>query len=483
MLKLDDLQFGMPIFPSADTANGRGPRISKTSNNDMFDTIAPLLPSSHAWWRSICNPTPDVERLLAITTAVKAAQQLMLSSIIVVDDVAEMHELVSILHASMKSYNIPVCEFFVGIIWDGDSLTAVERAAVERDRQMQELRNTLSNRGIVVTLRRTPVLNTLIAALVQYKSQKTQSPGSSFTYQEDVNKFNTSVALFKAAKAAIEYKRLEAMKDFCIDGCVFDFGEKAVVRYSPLSVNSANVVKHPPSIDSVKHPSIDSSLPKINKKKKSGSCNGVKHPPSVDSVKHPSIDSSLPKINKKKKPDSVRLSRKKSAVKAKNVTFAESIHVESDSSWGEWNYSDEADKTDLFHRTTALAHPSWDAWNYSDKADKTVSIATYKTRLTKEGLDLEEEEMKKEAVALLAYRQELTREYQRLVAVTLPASLGHILILDDKDDDNDQDTTLSGGADLKMHVDVLSGRLDKHQCMVKPHCTVLLTQGASQEMH
>ena len=441
MLKLEDLQFGVPIFPSAKfgddtTKRSLGPSIFDFYNLDMFDISAPLLSSSPALRRSICNSTHGVERLLAITAATKTAQQLMLSSIIVVDDIAKMHVLASILRASMDSYNVPVCEFFVGIIWSGDSQASVDKTSIERARQMQELRNTLTDRGIVITLRRTPVLNALIGALVQYKSQKTQSPGNTFTYQEDVHKFNTAVALFKTAQTTIEYKRLEVMKNACIDGHVFDFTKTGVVKH--LSVNSSKVVKH--------------------------------------LVKHLPVDSSLARLKKKRKSESVRLSRKKSAShhQVKNGTYTAQTTSCAVPKKGLY--------VDAFVGTTTT-NPMSITGNYFDEAGKTESIATYKTRLTKEELYLKNEDIRREEVALVAHGQDLAREHQRLMDVTLPTSLGYILILDDRDDDNDQDQSTEQTHGLKKHIEVLSGRFDRYQRMVKPHCTVILTQAASPEMH
>jgi len=238
LLNMRDLQHEVPIYPSTQHLFRLTQRVVNSSDIEtIFDSSAfdssnfdssafdssnfdssniptPLLSSSRALWRSICESRHDVERLLVMTAAVKTAQQLMLSSIIVVDDIAEMHVVASVLRKTMKAYDVPVCAFFVGVIWSGDSTTSIDKTKQERIRQMQELRETLSARGIVVTLRRTPVLNTLVEALVYYKLQKNESPGNTFCYHEDVSKFNTSVALLKSVKRVIDFKKGLVVKKY-----------------------------------------------------------------------------------------------------------------------------------------------------------------------------------------------------------------------------------------------------------------------------
>ncbi|KAJ1465865.1 hypothetical protein T484DRAFT_1757123 [Baffinella frigidus] len=424
MLSMRDLQPGLPIYPSTqqiirlsqtEVNPGDIGTIFDSSMSDSSNITPPLLSSSRALWGSICESRYDVDRLFVMTAAVKTAEQLMLSSIIVVDDLYEMLVVASVLRRTMKAYDIPVCEFFVGVIWCGDSATSINKTKEERIRQLKELRETLTARGIVVTLRRTPVLNALVEALVYYKMNKNESPGNSFCYHDEVSKFNTSVALLKSVERVIDLKKERMMKHPSVDSSVS-------------------------TIDKKQHPSVDSSVSTIDKKHRSRkeqrkAARRIKRSPH-----HTVVD-----------PISANVSIDTAAVSpvSANVSIDTAAVSPVSAEWASWDY-----------KASVVAECTQEPMD-----DQTLSELAYRDD------EIEEDERR-----ACQYRHPLVIQQQRLVGINLPCCLGFILIMDDKDDDdNDQDNPVDKSQGLKKHIDVLCGRLDPYHRMPKPHCTVMLT--------
>jgi hypothetical protein len=419
IFSVPDLGHGESIFPSSTflrdkLANGTTEHTYK--NNAAFNICFPHMvssvddfphmASSDDLWKATCESRHNVERLLVMTATVKTAQQLLLSSIIVVDDIAEMQMVASVLRKTMEQYNTPVCEFSAGVIWSGASTASIARTNAEITLQVETLRTTITAHGIVVTLRRTPVLNRLLALLLHFTKDKTKSPGDSISYHEDVRKFNLSVSLCKSAERVAEFKT-------------------TLVNGTFSGTNSKQKTSN----------AITTTSNSIIKKKTSDS------------------------IIKKKKWGATRFSKKPTHVKFATDTTLLEPYSDTPSVWTTWNFFD-----NVVEEKCNVEPVAMDAAEF--------------IRLNKE-LAVERE-------IASVYRHNLEKEHTRLVQTKLPTTLGFILIMDDKDDDNnDQDTlkvprglgqdTGKDAHDLKKHLSVLRGREDPGRRMIKPHCTVMLT--------
>jgi hypothetical protein len=406
---------------------------SKNNQWDYYDAMGPpLLPCSRGLTETILDERYTVPKMLSLSVMAAVADMSMLSLVIVLDTLSEVHMTTRFLreHIRFKDRGALVCEFLVGSFYD-DGFTKSRLYVEQCERQTRlDLQKTIKSRGIVVSLRRSDVLTNLNHELAGIKANNVEAPGSSICYTEDVKNFNRNISLL------VVVHKLTKIKEIVLREYVKIKTGSAAKTETTSSTSAGVVTSTTTSCTTASSPSLTS----LSKHTKS----------TIVKRKPPGRKFCKPLLSSRKV---VRCTNATTATTTTPTTAIESEETIETGTWESWEHTDinidrPGPEQSIWWRPRVQYYPS-----------PAQELTVADVHGVKAEVDASIEWCER-------YRQILALERDRLLEVKLPNCVGILLAMESKDDDDDA---------TKACINALSGTSDTGGVMIPPHCTVLLS--------
>ena len=404
----------------------------------------PLLQSSRALVDTVLDHRCPVPKLLTITILSKIADMTMLSLVVVLNTLAEVRSTSQFLRENIQFKNRKplVCEFLVGAFSHDGSSCGREYVKACEQQTRTDLRETLIQRGIVVCLRRPDVLKNLNAEIISTKANRSEAPGNTICYKEDVKHLNNNIWMLTVTYKLTLFKKQQLQE--LVMAKVRSFGNKSATN-STTSSTASTASTTTATTSTASTTTATTSTASTTTATTSTTKPVAQTKPATKSTIH------------KKKAAARKFSRK-SVQKPPAPPIASSGLVLEDVN------------------AVEIDESTWPDWSFTDVVDPSVRGRYWRPRvayfntLEEEMEDEDVKQMRQETNTSLHwcewYRQTLVAEKARLSEIQIPNCVGILLAMESSDMDDEE--TIA-------YTDALSGKCDPKEVMITPHCTVLLS--------